>query len=146
MRGGHVRGPADERVAPGAGPGPRRAPAPPRRGRTGADGPRPYHRAAPAALAALGPHTQRGPATRLRPDPGDPARAADLLAAHGWIDRARDPADRRRLTLTDAGRTRLAALQAEARAVQDDLLARLDPAERAAPHGLPLRLHTATPG
>ncbi|ROR46043.1 DNA-binding MarR family transcriptional regulator [Kitasatospora cineracea] len=113
--------------------------------RLAADGLRLYHHAALAALADLGPHTQRELATRLRLDPSDLAKAADLLAARGWIDRTRDPADRRRLTLTltAAGRTRLAALHAEARTVQDAVLAPLDPAERATLHALLLRLHTA---
>ncbi len=112
--------------------------------RLAADGLRLYHHAALAALADLGPHTQRELAARLRLDPSDLAKAADLLAARGWIDRTRDAADRRRLTLTltDAGRARLAELHAEARAVQDAVLAPLDPAERAALHGLLLRLHT----
>ncbi|QKW18222.1 winged helix-turn-helix transcriptional regulator [Kitasatospora sp. NA04385] len=110
--------------------------------RLAADGLRLYHHAALAALADLGPHTQRELATRLRLDPSDLAKAADLLAARGWIDRTRDPDDRRRLTLTltGAGRTRLAELQAEARAVQDAVLAPLTPAERATLHELLLRL------
>ncbi|RKE17587.1 MarR family winged helix-turn-helix transcriptional regulator [Streptomyces sp. TLI_171] len=111
--------------------------------RLAADGLRLHHHAALAALADLGPHTQRELADRLRLDPSDLAKAADLLAARGWLDRTRDPADRRRLTLTltPAGHTRLAALQAEARTVQDAVLAPLDPAERATLHALLLRLH-----
>lgn len=111
--------------------------------RLAADGLRLYHHAVLAALADLGPHTQRELAVRLRLDPSDLAKAAELLAGAGWIDRARDAADRRRLTLTltPAGRTRLAALEAEARAVQDEVLAPLDPSERAVLHALLLRLH-----
>ncbi|MFJ5228832.1 MarR family winged helix-turn-helix transcriptional regulator [Kitasatospora sp. NPDC088391] len=116
--------------------------------RLAADGLRLYHHAALAALADLGPHTQRELADRLRLDPSDLAKAADLLAARGWIDRTRDPADRRRLTLTltPAGRTRLSALQDEARDVQDAVLAPLDPAGRAALHALLLRLHGGMAG
>ncbi|BAJ26667.1 MULTISPECIES: MarR family transcriptional regulator [Kitasatospora] len=111
--------------------------------RLAADGLRLHHHAALAALADFGPHTQRELAARLRLDPSDLAKAADLLDAAGWIDRTRDPADRRRLTLTltPAGRTRLAELQAGARAAQDELLAPLDPAERTTLHVLLLRLH-----
>ncbi|MFJ8441615.1 MarR family winged helix-turn-helix transcriptional regulator [Kitasatospora griseola] len=108
-----------------------------------ADGLRLHHHAALAALADFGPHTQRDLATRLRLDPSDLAKAADQLAAAGWLDRTRDPADRRRLTLTltPAGATRLAELGALARDVQDTVLAPLTAAERAALHGLLLRLH-----
>ncbi|MEV7121643.1 MarR family winged helix-turn-helix transcriptional regulator [Kitasatospora griseola] len=68
---------------------------------------------------------------------------ADQLAAAGWLDRTRDPADRRRLTLTltPAGATRLAELGALARDVQDAVLAPLTAAERATLHGLLLRVH-----
>ncbi|MFJ5924765.1 MarR family winged helix-turn-helix transcriptional regulator [Kitasatospora sp. NPDC092948] len=108
-----------------------------------ADGLRLHHHAALAALADLGPHTQRDLATRLRLDPSDLAKAADHLAAAGWLDRTRDPADRRRLTLslTPAGATRLAELDTLARGVQDTVLAPLTAAERATLHRLLLRLH-----
>ncbi|WP_189271615.1 MarR family winged helix-turn-helix transcriptional regulator [Kitasatospora griseola] len=108
-----------------------------------ADGLRLHHHAALAALADFGPHTQRDLATRLRLDPSDLAKAADQLAAAGWLDRTRDPADRRRLTLTltPAGATRLAELDALARDVQDAVLAPLTAAERAVLHGLLLRVH-----
>ncbi|WP_035870710.1 MarR family winged helix-turn-helix transcriptional regulator [Kitasatospora cheerisanensis] len=108
-----------------------------------AEGLRLYHHAALAALADFGPHTQRDLAVRLGLDPSDLAKAADRLAAAGWLDRTRDPADRRRLTLTltPAGAARLAELTALAGGVQDEVLAPLAPAERATLHGLLLRLH-----
>ncbi|MFD5562997.1 MarR family winged helix-turn-helix transcriptional regulator [Kitasatospora griseola] len=108
-----------------------------------ADGLRLHHHAALAALADFGPHTQRDLATRLRLDPSDLAKAADQLAAAGWLDRTRDPADRRRLTLTltPVGAARLAELDALARDVQDAVLAPLTAAERATLHGLLLRVH-----
>ncbi|MFD8599663.1 MarR family transcriptional regulator [Kitasatospora sp. NPDC059646] len=108
-----------------------------------ADGLRLHHHAALAALADFGPHTQRDLAVRLRLDPSDLAKAADQLAAAGWLDRTRDAADRRRLTLslTPAGAARLADLDTLAREVQNDVLAPLAPAERATLHGLLLRLH-----
>ncbi|MEV4560222.1 MarR family winged helix-turn-helix transcriptional regulator [Kitasatospora sp. NPDC049285] len=111
--------------------------------RLAADGLRLFHLAMLAALADFGPHTQRDLARRLGLDPSDLAKAADQLAAAGHLDRTRDPADRRRLTLTltTAGRTRLAELTAEAEAVQAELLAPLDAAERVQLHALLLRLY-----
>jgi DNA-binding MarR family transcriptional regulator len=75
---------------------------------------------------------QRALATRLSVDPSDIAKVVDELAAAGWVGRTRDPADRRRVrvTVTPEGRTALAALRSDAEAVQDDLLAPLDAAER----------------
>jgi DNA-binding MarR family transcriptional regulator len=58
------------------------------------------------------------------------------------VDRQSDPADRRRnvVTLTGAGRGHLEELQAHADAVQDELLAGLDPAERRQLHALLAKL------
>src|SRR4051794_20837544 len=65
-----------------------------------------WHHAGLAALADFGPHAQRELAVRLAIDPSDMAKILDDLSATGSGDRVRDPADRRRLTvtLTDAGR------------------------------------------
>ncbi|MEV5542228.1 MarR family winged helix-turn-helix transcriptional regulator [Saccharopolyspora shandongensis] len=99
--------------------------------------------AALAALADFGPHAQRDLAIRLGVDPSDMAKAVDQLAAAGYVDRARDMADRRRVSvsLTPAGRAVLADLDAEARAVQDKVLEPLDAKERQLLQGLLLRVH-----
>lgn len=103
-----------------------------------------WHMAVLAALADFGPHTQRELAERLTIDPSDMVKVLDDLTAAGHVTRTRDPADRRRLRVapTPAGRTALAALVAEAEAVQDEQLAALSPAERAALHALLLRVFT----
>ncbi|GAA1978235.1 MarR family winged helix-turn-helix transcriptional regulator [Catenulispora subtropica] len=91
-----------------------------------------WHHAVLAALADFGPHAQRELAVRLAVDPSDMAKILDELAAADRVDRVRDPADRRRVTvtLTEAGRALLAELDAEAAAVQDEVLAPLDGDER----------------
>lgn len=96
-----------------------------------------------AALADFGPHAQRDLVQRLGIDPSDLAKVADQLAAAGYVERVRDPADRRRVSVsvTDAGRALLAELDARARAVQDEVLAPLDARERQLLHGLLLRVH-----
>ncbi|WP_371515552.1 MarR family winged helix-turn-helix transcriptional regulator [Kitasatospora sp. NBC_01300] len=96
-----------------------------------------------AALADFGPHAQRDLVQRLGIDPSDLAKVADQLAAAGYVERVRDPADRRRVSVsvTDAGRALLAELDARARAVQDEVLAPLDARERQLLHALLLRVH-----
>ncbi|GII34424.1 MarR family winged helix-turn-helix transcriptional regulator [Planotetraspora mira] len=91
-----------------------------------------WHMAVLAALADFGPHVQRALANRLSLDPSDVAKVVDELAVAGHVDRVRDAADRRRVavSLTPAGRALLAELDAEARRVQDELLAPLSQAER----------------
>lgn len=91
-----------------------------------------WHHAVLAALADFGPHVQRDLAARLEIDPSDMAKIVDELAGAGSVDRARDAADRRRITvtLTDAGRTLLAELDAQARDVQDEVLEALTEDER----------------
>ncbi|GGU90587.1 MarR family transcriptional regulator [Streptomyces litmocidini] len=96
-----------------------------------------------AALADFGPHAQRDLVVRLGVDPSDMAKVVEQLANGGYVERARDPEDRRRVsvTLAPAGRNLLTELDAEARSVQDDLLAPLSPEERAQLQGLLLRVH-----
>ena len=91
-----------------------------------------WHHAVLAALSDFGPHAQRELAVRLAVDPSDMAKILDELAADGRVDRVRDPADRRRVTvtLTDAGRALLGELDAEAAAVRDEILEPLDADER----------------
>ncbi|MER8105359.1 MarR family transcriptional regulator [Kitasatospora sp. NPDC094016] len=101
-----------------------------------------------AALADFGPHAQRDLVQRLGIDPSDLAKVADQLAAAGYVERVRDPADRRRVSVsvTGAGRALLAELDARARAVQDEVLAPLDARERQLLHGLLLRVHQGQQG
>ncbi|MFC9438790.1 MarR family transcriptional regulator [Nocardia sp. NPDC057030] len=92
-----------------------------------------WHMAILAALADFGAHAQRDLAERLAIHPSDVAKVVDELAAAGQVERARDAADRRRVTvrITRAGRAALAALDKEAGRVADDLLAPLNARERA---------------
>ncbi|MFE7561324.1 MarR family winged helix-turn-helix transcriptional regulator [Kitasatospora sp. NPDC057500] len=101
-----------------------------------------------AALADFGPHAQRDLVRRLRVDPSDMAKVTDQLAAAGYVVRARDTADRRRVsvTVTEAGRALLAELRAEAYAVQEEVLAPLSAAERQVLHELLGRVHAHLPG
>ncbi|TYC68176.1 MarR family transcriptional regulator [Streptomyces sp. CB01881] len=101
-----------------------------------------------AALDDFGPHAQRDLVRRLGVDASDMAKVADQLAGAGYVERIRDPVDRRRVSvsITGPGRAVLAGLEAEARAVQDEILAPLDPEERRALHGLLLRVHHGLPG
>ncbi|MFI9722886.1 MarR family winged helix-turn-helix transcriptional regulator [Streptomyces sp. NPDC052396] len=91
-----------------------------------------WHMAVLAALADFGPHAQRDLALRLAIDPSDVTKVVEEIGALGYVERARDPADRRRVTVvvTEAGRAVLGELNAEAEAVQDELLAPLTAAER----------------
>ncbi|MEU8527730.1 MULTISPECIES: MarR family winged helix-turn-helix transcriptional regulator [Streptomyces] len=99
-----------------------------------------------AALSDFGPHVQRDLVVRLGVDASDIAKVVDQLAAAGHVARARDPRDRRRVSvsLTPSGRALLADLDDEARAVQDEVLAPLSAAERTLLHGLLLRVHQGT--
>jgi DNA-binding MarR family transcriptional regulator len=91
-----------------------------------------WHHAVLAALADFGPHAQRDLASRLAIDPSDMAKILDELTAAHHVTRTRDPADRRRVTvtLTAVGRTLLAELDAEAAAVQEEVLEPLTDGER----------------
>ncbi|MGE7434910.1 MarR family winged helix-turn-helix transcriptional regulator [Kitasatospora sp. NPDC001175] len=106
-------------------------------------GQRLWHMAVLAALADFGPHAQRDLAARLGIDPSDMVKIVDELATAGQVERNRDQTDRRRVsvTLTPAGRSALAALTAEANAVQDAVLAPLTEPERAQLHALLTRVH-----
>ncbi|MER6944849.1 MarR family winged helix-turn-helix transcriptional regulator [Nonomuraea sp. NPDC000554] len=108
-----------------------------------ARGSRMPHMAVLAALADFGPDSQRGLSARLGIDPSDLVKVLDELAAPGYVQRARDPSDRRRTSveLTDAGRTELDHQLSEATAVQDELLAPLAPQEREQLHALLQRVH-----
>lgn len=91
-----------------------------------------------AALEEYGPLSQAGIGRRLGLDRNDVNGVVNRLEAQAQVERRADPADRRRnlVTLTDGGRAHLAELQRHADAVQDELLAGLDAAERRRLHGL----------
>lgn len=101
-------------------------------GRLAERGLRLWHHAVLAALADFGSHVQRDLAARLGIDPSDMAKIVDELAGAGYVERARDAADRRRVTvtLTDTGRGLLAELDAEAEGVRDEVLEPLSRDER----------------
>jgi DNA-binding MarR family transcriptional regulator len=65
-------------------------------------------------------------------DRSDVVAALNELAGHGLVERAPDPADRRRniITITPAGAAHLRRLDSLLDDVQDELLAPLSPAER----------------
>ncbi|MBO1417635.1 MarR family winged helix-turn-helix transcriptional regulator [Streptomyces sp. FH025] len=100
-----------------------------------------------AALADFGPQVQRDLVERLGIDPSDLAKVADRLGGAGYVERTRDQTDRRRVSVavTPAGRALLAELEAQARAVQDEVLAALDDGERRVLHELLLRVHRGMP-
>jgi len=102
-----------------------------------------WHMAVLAALSDFGPHIQRDLSTRLSIDPSDVAKVVDDLTGAEYVERTRDPADRRRtiIALTPAGQVVLAELlRLEATAADEDLLAPLNAAERAQLHALLLRV------
>ncbi|MFF1920059.1 MarR family winged helix-turn-helix transcriptional regulator [Streptomyces sp. NPDC058221] len=102
-----------------------------------------WHMAVLAALVDFGPHVQRELADRLAVDRSDIVKIVDDLAVAGLVERARDTADRRRVTVTvgPAGRALLDRLHAEAFTVQNDLLAPLTGAERTQLAGLLRRVY-----
>jgi len=101
--------------------------------RLAAAGARGYHYRLLAALAEFGPSSQASLGRRTRMDRSDVVAAVGELAAEGLVERAADPADRRRnvVTLTPRGTARLERLDQVLAAVQDELLAPLSGAERA---------------
>ncbi|WP_335935105.1 MarR family winged helix-turn-helix transcriptional regulator [Streptomyces sp. PTD5-9] len=107
-----------------------------------------WHMAVLSALVDFGPHAQRELASRLGIDRGDLVRIVDDLAGAGLVDRARDTADRRRVTVASspAGRSVLADLQVEALNVQRELLAPLSAAEQTQLAALLRRVHAHAQG
>lgn len=105
-------------------------------------GARGYHYRLLATLDETGPSSQAALGRRSGIHLGDVVAALNELAADGYVERAPDPGDRRRnvVTITPAGRARLATLDARVAAVQDELLAPFSPAEREQLTGLLGRL------
>ncbi|RFU37017.1 MarR family transcriptional regulator [Actinomadura logoneensis] len=90
-----------------------------------------------AVLSALDdtvePPSQRDLGARLGIDPSDLVDVVGSLAERGLLRRDRDPSDRRRyvVALTAEGRTELEAVTGRAADLDGELLAALDPSERA---------------
>jgi DNA-binding MarR family transcriptional regulator len=105
-------------------------------------GARGYHVRVLAALAEFGPASQASLGRRVEMDRSDVTAAVSELAAGGFVERTADAGDRRRnvVTITDAGRARLASLDALLDGVQDELLAPLSARERATLTGLLTRV------
>jgi len=88
--------------------------------------------------------TQAAIADSLGFDPSQLVSFLDGLEEHGLIERRRDPTDRRRqmVSMTPAGRQKLAAFRKLVRRIEDEFLAALDDDERATLHELLLRIAT----
>jgi DNA-binding MarR family transcriptional regulator len=97
-------------------------------------GARKWHYAVLAALHDSGPASQATLSGRTGIYRSDLVAVINELADGGLVERAPDPADRRRnvVTLTAAGRRRLDGLQALVTSLNDDLLAPLTGPEREA--------------
>jgi MarR family transcriptional regulator, lower aerobic nicotinate degradation pathway regulator len=93
-----------------------------------------YHYRLLAALEEFGPDSQAGLGRRSGIHFSDVVAAINELADRGFVQRAPDPADRRRniITITPAGRRQLRRLDKQVNRIQDELLAPLSPDEREA--------------
>lgn len=91
-----------------------------------------HHYALLATLDEVGPASQAELSRRTTIDRSDMVAAVNELVDGGTIERAPDPADRRRnvITLTPAGRRLLRELDDRLDDVQSQLLAPLSPADR----------------
>jgi DNA-binding MarR family transcriptional regulator len=100
--------------------------------RLGAAGVKRKHFSVLATLDEFGPASQAAVGRRLALDRSDLHAIVADLERDGLVDRARDPADRRRnqVRLTPKGRAQLKRLDARVQQAQDDLLAPLSKAER----------------
>ncbi len=102
----------------------------------------PYHHAILALLDEGSTETQGAIAEALGYDKGQLVGLLDELEQDGFIERRRDPSDRRRQTvqITDAGRKALERLRRIAERVEREFLAPLDESQRRQLHALLLAL------
>jgi MarR family transcriptional regulator, lower aerobic nicotinate degradation pathway regulator len=97
-----------------------------------AAGASPYHYGVLAVLDESPRETQATIADSLGYDRSWLVGLLDELEEAGWVERKRDPADRRRhlVSLKPAGKKKLEELRAISRRIEDDFLDGLDPEER----------------
>lgn len=83
-------------------------------------------------IGQRGPVSQREVCDVLGVHPSDMVEIMDVVEREGWVERRRDPSDRRRyrLTLTAAGRRTLERYDAVAAAAESVVLGPLDEADR----------------
>jgi DNA-binding MarR family transcriptional regulator len=95
-------------------------------------GARGYHYRLLATLEESGPASQAALGRRSGIHLSDMVAAINELAEHKLVERAPDPADRRRniISLTAAGKRQLRRLEKRLAETQDELLAPLSPEER----------------
>src|ERR687887_373305 len=98
----------------------------------------PCHHAVLLVLGEGSRETQGAIADALGYDRGQLVGLLDELEERGFVERRRDPHDRRRhiVRLTPAGKRTLRRLRALARRIEDDFLAPLNDEQRAALHEL----------
>ena len=102
----------------------------------------PHHFGVLSALDQLGVTHQQRLSELVGIDPRNAVPVVDLLRRRGLIERAPDPADRRRhaIQLTAAGRAVCADLRSAGDTIEAELLDGLDGRERTALHRLLLKL------
>ncbi|WP_327010764.1 MarR family winged helix-turn-helix transcriptional regulator [Dactylosporangium sp. NBC_01737] len=107
----------------------------------------PHHLAVLMSLGHVGPVHQQRVSALIGVDPRNTVAVVDLLQRRGLVERAVDPGDRRRntVTLTADGVDLLTRLREQVDAVEDVLLGGLPGHERELLHGLLSRLADTLP-